>query len=240
MNYKDHIFCAIDFTEIEESKKFISKISNHIGGIKIGLEFFSKNGPQGVQEIKKMGLPIFLDMKLKDIPNTVKKSAKNLIKLKPEYLSVHLSGGYAMLKQIISIKETTKILGVSMLTSLDNKDLKSFGYNLSSLKYVENLAKIGEKAGVDGLVSSAHEVAYLKEKLKNRKLLYVTPGIRLPQNSLNDQKRVVSPGEAIRSGSSILIIGRSITQSDDPIDSINKIVKEIEVNFESKNQVMRT
>lgn len=204
------------------------------------LSFSQKNGPQGVQEIKKMGLPIFLDMKLKDIPNTVKKSAKNLIKLKPEYLSVHLSGGYAMLKEIISIKETTKILGVSMLTSLDNKDLKSFGYNLSSLKYVENLAKIGEKAGVDGLVSSAHEVAYLKEKLKNRKLLYVTPGIRLPQNSLNDQKRVVSPGEAIRSGSSILIIGRSITQSDDPIDSINKIVKEIEVNFESKNQVMRT
>ena len=145
-----------------------------------------------------------------------------------------------MLKEIISIKETTKILGVSMLTSLDNKDLKSFGYNLSSLKYVENLAKIGEKAGVDGLVSSAHEVAYLKKKLKNRKLLYVTPGIRLPQNSLNDQKRVVSPSEAIGSGSSILIIGRSITQSDDPIDSINKIVKEIEVNFESKNQVMRT
>ena len=240
MNYKDHIFCAIDFTEIEESKKFISKISNHIGGIKIGLEFFSENGPQGVLEIKKMGLPIFLDVKLKDIPNTVKKSAKNLIKLKPEYLSVHLSGGYAMLKEIISIKETTKILGVSMLTSLDNKDLKSFGYNLSSLKYVENLAKIGEKAGVDGLVSSAHEVAYLKKKLKNRKLLYVTPGIRLPQNSLNDQKRVVSPSEAIGSGSSILIIGRSITQSDDPIDSINKIVKEIEVNFESKNQVMRT
>ncbi len=240
MNYKDNIFCAIDFTKIEESKKFISKISDHVGGIKIGLEFFSENGPQGVIEIKKMGLPIFLDMKLKDIPNTAKKSAKNLIKLKPDYLSVHLSGGYSMLKEIISIKETTKILGVSMLTSLDNKDLKSFGYNLSSLKYVENLAKIGEKAGVDGLVSSAHEVAYLKERLNNKKLLYITPGIRLPQNSLNDQKRVVSPSDAIKSGSSILIIGRSITQSNDPIDSINKIIKEIEVNFESKNQVVRT
>lgn len=235
MNYKDRIFCAIDFTEIEESKKFVSTISDYIGGIKIGLEFFSKNGPQGVLEIKKIGLPIFLDMKLKDIPNTVRKSAKNLIKLKPDYLSVHLSGGYRMVKEIVSIKKNTKILGVSMLTSLDNTDLKSFGYSLSSLKYVENLAKIGEKAGVDGLVSSAQEVSYLKDRLKNKKLIYVTPGIRLPKNKLDDQKRVVSPSEAIKLGSSILIIGRSITQSSNPIGAINEIIKEIEVNFESQN-----
>jgi len=235
MNYKDYIFCAIDFTEIEESKKFISRISDYVGGIKIGLEFFSKNGPDGVLEIKKMGLPIFLDVKLKDIPNTVKKSAKNLIELKPDYLSIHLSGGLTMVKEVVSIKKDTKILGVSMLTSLDNNDLKSFGYSLRSLKYVENLAKIGEKAGVDGLVSSAQEVAYLKKKLNNNELLYVTPGIRLPENSVNDQKRVVYPSEAIKLGSSILIIGRAITQSDNPIESINKIIKEIEVNFESKN-----
>ncbi len=235
MNFKDLIFCAIDFTDIEASKRFISKISNYIGGIKLGLEFFSKNGPQGVLEIKRIGLPIFLDMKLKDIPNTVKQSAKNLIQLNPEYLSVHLSGGYEMLKELVSIKKNTKILGVSMLTSLDNQDLKSFGYMLGDLEYVENLAKIGEKAGIDGLVSSAHEVPYLKEKLKNKKLLYVTPGIRLKGNSSNDQKRIITPSEAVKLGSSMLIIGRSITQSDDPIRSIKKIIKDIEVNFESEN-----
>ncbi len=233
MNFKNLIFCAVDFTDIEESKKFISKIVNFIGGIKIGLEFFSKNGPKGVIELKKMGLPIFLDMKLKDIPNTVKQSAKNFIDLNPEYLSVHLSGGYEMLKQLVNIKKNTKILGVSMLTSLDSKDLKSFGFNLSSIKYVENLAKIGEKAGIDGLISSAHEVPHLKKIIKNKSMLYVTPGIRLSKYKSNDQKRIISPGEAVKLGSSILIIGRSITQSADPVKSINQILEDIEENFES-------
>ena len=233
MDFKQKIFCAIDFTEIEKSKRFISKISNSIGGIKIGLEFFSKNGPQGFLEIKKLGLPIFLDMKLMDIPNTVKNAAKNLIELNPEYLSVHLSGGYNMLKELVTIKKKTKILGVSMLTSLENKDLKSFGYNLNNFDYVVNLAKIGEKAGVDGFVSSAQEIPYLKKKIKKKEMLYVTPGIRLSGNKSNDQKRIITPSQAIKLGSSMLIIGRSITQSEDPVKAIEKIINEIEENFEN-------
>ena len=235
MNFRSLIFCAVDYTDIEESKKLISKIENFVGGIKIGLEFFSKNGPEGVLEIRKMGLPIFLDMKLKDIPNTVKQSAKNLIELNPEYLSVHLSGGFEMLKELVSIKNNTKILGVSMLTSLYNKDLKSFGFNLSNIQYVENLAKIGDKAGIDGLISSAHELPHLKQKIKNKNIIYVTPGLRLSKNKSNDQKRIMSPGQAVRLGSSMLIIGRSITQSHDPINSINQILQDIEENYESQN-----
>ena len=213
----------------------ISKIQKYIGGIKIGLEFFSKNGPSGFLKIKKLGIPIFLDLKLKDIPNTVKKSAQNLINLKPDYLSIHLSGGLKMVQDVVSIKNNTKILGISMLTSLDNSDLKSFGYNLSNLDYVENLAKIGEKAGIDGLVSSAEEIPHLKRYLNNTKMLFVTPGIRLYENKMNDQKRINSPGQAIKNGSKMLIIGRSITQSGDPINSIKCILQDIEKHYEHKN-----
>ena len=232
MNFKNFIFCAIDFTDLEKSKRLISKIQKHVGGIKIGLEFFSKNGPSGFLEVKKLGIPIFLDLKLKDIPNTVKKSARNLINLEPDYLSIHLSGGLKMVKDVVSIKNKTKILGISMLTSLDNSDLKSFGYNLSNLDYVENLAKIGEKAGIDGLVSSANEIPYLKKIFRNRKMLFVTPGIRLSKNEVNDQKRVNSPGQAIKNGSKMLIIGRSITQAINPINSINNILQDIEKHYE--------
>ena len=235
MNFKNFIFCAIDFTDLEQSKKLISKIQKHIGGIKIGLEFFSENGPQGFLEIKKLGIPIFLDLKLKDIPNTVKKSAQNLINLKPDYLSIHLSGGFKMVEDVVSIKNNTKILGISMLTSLDDSDLKSFGYSLSSLDYVENLAKIGERAGIDGLVSSAHEIPNLKRHLNNTKMLFVTPGIRFSNNEINDQKRINSPGQAINNGSNMLIIGRSITQSSDPINSIQSILRDVEKHYEDKN-----
>ena len=235
MNFRNFIFCAIDFTDIEQSKKLISKIQKYIGGIKICLEFFSKNGPTGFLEIKKLGIPIFLDLKLKDIPNTVKKSAQNLINLKPDYLSIHLSGGLKMVEEVVSIKKNTKILGISMLTSLDNSDLKSFGYNLSNLDYVENLAKIGEKAGIDGLVSSAEEIPHLKRYLNNTNMLFVTPGIRLNKNKMNDQKRINSPGQAIKNGSKMLIIGRSITQSGDPINSIKCILQDIEKHYEHKN-----
>lgn len=235
MNFRNFIFCAIDFSDLEQSKKLISKIQKYIGGIKIGLEFFSKNGPTGFLEIQKLGIPIFLDLKLKDIPNTVKKSAQNLIDLKPDYLSIHLSGGLRMVKEVVSIKNNTKILGISMLTSLDNSDLRSFGYNFSNLDYVENLAKIGEKAGIDGLVSSANEIPHLKKNLNNTKILFVTPGIRSSINEINDQKRINSPGQAINNGSNMLIIGRSITQSSDPINSIKSILQDIEKHYEDKN-----
>ena len=140
-----------------------------------------------------------------------------------------------MVEDVVSIKNNTKILGISMLTSLDNSDLKSFGYNLSNLDYVENLAKIGEKAGIDGLVSSAEEIPHLKRHLNNTNMLFVTPGIRLSKNNINDQKRINSPGQAIKNGSKMLIIGRSITQSGDPINSIKCILQDIEKHYEHKN-----
>ena len=169
-----------------------------------------------------MGLPIFLDLKLKDIPNTIKRAAENVIELNPEYLSVHLTGGFNMLKELQSVKKDTKILGVSLLTSLDSYDLKQFGVNIDVSDYVQNLAQIGIDAGIDGLVSSALELNNTKKRIK-KKIIFVTPGIRLPEDNVNDQKRTLSPGEAVKAGASILVIGRTITHSIDPIATFVKI-----------------
>ena len=226
MNTKRFIFCALDFTDLRKTLDFAEIIKNNVGGIKLGLEFFSENGPQGVEKIKKFGLPIFLDLKLHDIPNTVKQSLKNVLNLEPDYLTVHLSGGYKMIEILQDIKKQTKIIGVSLLTSLDNEDLKNMGINLDSSEFVERLVKIGVNAGIDGIVSSAQEVESLKKKFNE--LIFVTPGIRLSSSKTDDQKRIESPRSAIASGSDLLVIGRPITESKNPISSINEIINNIE------------
>jgi len=226
MNTKRFIFCALDFTDLKKTLDFTEIIKNDVGGIKLGLEFFSKNGPQGVEKMKKFGLPIFLDLKLHDIPNTVKQSLKNVLSLEPDFLTVHLSGGYRMIEVLQDIKKQTKIIGVSLLTSLDNEDLKNMGINLKSDEFVEHLVKIGVNAGIDGIVSSAQEVDNLKKKFND--LLFVTPGIRLYSDKTDDQKRTKSPKSAIASGSDLLVIGRPITESKNPVNSINEIINNIE------------
>lgn len=226
MNTKRFIFCALDFTDLKKTLDFTEIIKNNVGGIKLGLEFFSKNGPQGVEKMKKFGLPIFLDLKLHDIPNTVKQSLKNVLSLEPDFLTVHLSGGYRMIEALQDIKKQTKIIGVSLLTSLDNEDLKNMGINLKSNEFVEHLVKIGVNAGIDGIVSSAQEVDNLKKKFND--LIFVTPGIRLSSDKTDDQKRTKSPRSAIASGSDLLVIGRPITESKNPVSSINEIINNIE------------
>ena len=226
MSLKKKIFCALDFSELDQTIQFTDKIKDHIGGIKIGLEFFCKNGPAGVEKMKEFELPIFLDLKLHDIPNTVAKAFRNLESLSPDYLTVHLNGGKKMINELIKYKKKTKIIGVSMLTSLDQKDLKESGIMCDENSYVEKLVKIGVSSGIDGVVSSPREVKLLRKKFEN--LILVTPGIRLPNENKNDQKRTETPAKAIKDGSSMLIIGRTITKSSDPILSIEKIIQNIE------------
>ncbi len=225
MNFKKKIFCALDFSELDQTIQFIKKIKDHIGGIKIGLEFFCKNGPAGVEKLKEFELPIFLDLKLHDIPNTVAKAFKNLIHLSPDYLTVHLNGGKRMIQELIQYKKKTKLIGVSMLTSLDQNDLKESGIMCDEISYIEKLTRIGVSSGIDGVVSSPKEVKFLRKNFE--KLILVTPGIRLPNDDKNDQKRTETPGTAIKNGSSLLIIGRTITESNNPISSIEKIIQNI-------------
>ena len=226
METKNYIFCALDFSDLEQTISFTKKIKNHVGGIKLGLEFFTKNGPRGVEKLKKMGLPIFLDLKLHDIPNTVKQSLRNVLDLSPNYVTVHLSGGYKMIQELKDIKQETKIIGISLLTSLDDEDLKNMGYNFGQKVFISNLVKAGVKAGVDGIVSSPKEVKELKKNYKD--LIFVTPGIRLSTHKKDDQKRIESPRFAVQAGSNILVIGRPITKSKDPLKSIEKIIENID------------
>ena len=175
-------------------------------------------------------MPIFLDLKFHDIPNTVKQSIKNVLDLLPDYITVHLSGGYQMIKELNDIKRKTKIIGVSMLTSLDDKDLKNIGFNFGKQNFINNLVKIGVKAGIDGIVCSPKEVKYLK---KNTEFNFVTPGIRLPTENKDDQKEL-NHQNLLLTPVDILVIGRSITKSKNPLNTLKKILE----NINDENKVL--
>ena len=234
MKLKNYVYCALDFSDLNQTLNFTDKIFKHIGGVKVGLEFFVKYGIEGVLQIKKFGIPIFLDLKLHDIPNTVKNTTENILKIKPQLLTIHLMGGSEMIKQVCSVKEDTKIIGVTMLTSLDRNDLKTCGVEIPESEFVKNLANLGLNSGIDGIVSSSLELIKLKKTFGDS-LIYVTPGIRLSKNNKNDQKRFSSPGQAVVSGSSLLVIGRPITTSPNPVRSIEEIIENIRESLESTN-----
>jgi orotidine-5'-phosphate decarboxylase len=190
--------------------------------VKLGLEFFCANGPSGVHEIASLGLPIFLDLKLHDIPNTVAKAVQSLRPLEPAILTVHAAGGRAMLEEAkAAAPEKTKVVGVTVLTSLDGADLKSVGVAGQPDQQVERLAGLAKTAGLDGIVCSGVEVAAAKRAWPNG--FFVVPGVRPEGAGLADQKRVVSPRAALDAGASILVIGRPITGAEDPEAALRAI-----------------
>jgi orotidine-5'-phosphate decarboxylase len=209
------IFVAIDTPDLEAAKDMAQRVKNHVGGIKLGLEFFSANGRAGVREMAKIGLPIFLDLKLHDIPNTVGKAVQALRPLNPAILTVHAAGGRAMMEDAKAAAPTgTKVVGVTVLTSLDQSDLQAVGYNGDTHEQVMRLAQLSKDAGLDGIVCSGEEVRAVKTVWP--KGFFVVPGVRLANGAASDQKRVVTPREALDRGASVLVIGRPITQAKDP------------------------
>jgi orotidine-5'-phosphate decarboxylase len=209
------IYVAIDTPDIERAKEIAAKVKGHVGGIKLGLEFFSANGRAGVREMTALGLPIFLDLKLHDIPNTVAKAVQALRPLKPAILTVHAAGGRAMMEDAkAAAPEGTKVVGVTVLTSLDGADLGSIGLDCDPHKQVERLTLLAKQAGLDGVVCSGNEVKAAKKLWP--KGFFVVPGVRPSNGHAGDQKRVVTPREALDAGASILVIGRPITQAEHP------------------------
>ena len=209
---KKKIFIACDTKNIDRVKKIIKETQTKKLkiGYKFGLEFInSKNGRVFISKLKKK--IIFLDLKLNDIPNTMKSAVKTLKDLKIDYLTVHISSGLKALKTVKKVSGKIKIVGVTTLTSLDNKDLKEIGFKKSVKKLVIHQSKLARKANLDALVCSAHEIEYIKKIFKKE---IITPGIRLTKNS-HDQKRVMTPREAIfKKKSDWLVIGRSITKGN--------------------------
>jgi orotidine-5'-phosphate decarboxylase len=209
------IYVAIDTPSLDGAIALATKVRHHIGGIKLGLEFFCANGHHGVREVRKLGLPIFLDLKLHDIPNTVAKAVQAINALEPAIITVHASGGRAMMEDAKAAAGShTKVVGVSVLTSLDDTDLAEIGCAGSAHDQVERLAALCRQSGLDGLVCSGAEVSQIRRAWHDGFL--VVPGVRPAGADKSDQKRAVTPREAINAGASILVVGRPITQATDP------------------------
>jgi orotidine-5'-phosphate decarboxylase len=210
------IFVAIDTPDLERAKALAGRVRNHVGGIKLGLEFFCANGLPGVREMAELHLPVFLDLKLHDIPNTVGKAIQALAPLEPAVLTVHAAGGRAMMEDAKAAAPTgTKVVAVTVLTSLDGEDLRSIGVVAADPHaQVERLTALALEAGLDGVVCSGNEVAAAKKLWPGG--FFVVPGVRPADSHVGDQKRVMTPRSALDAGASILVIGRPITQAEDP------------------------
>jgi orotidine-5'-phosphate decarboxylase len=216
------IFVAIDTPDLEQARTLARSVQGSAGGVKLGLEFFCANGPSGVAEIAAVGLPLFLDLKLHDIPNTVAKAMQALRPLDPAVVTVHAAGGRAMLEEAkAAAPEKTKVVAVTVLTSLDGEDLKSTGVGGKPEVQVERLAALAREAGLDGIVCSGKEVKAAKRSWRDG--FFVVPGLRPQGSGTGDQKRIVTPRAALDFGASILVIGRPITQSDDPAAALKAI-----------------
>jgi orotidine-5'-phosphate decarboxylase len=216
------IYVAIDTPDLDRARAIAEAVKRHAGGLKLGLEFFCHNGRAGVLELADVGLPIFLDLKLHDIPNTVAKAVQALSPIMPAILTVHASGGRAMLEDAKAAAPAgTKVVAVTVLTSLDGDDLASVGVASDSHSQVERLAGLAREAGLDGIVCSGNEVAAARRKWKDG--FFVVPGIRPVDAAAGDQKRVMTPRKALYAGASILVIGRPVTGSPDPAQALRDI-----------------
>ncbi|MCH4892511.1 orotidine-5'-phosphate decarboxylase [Sphingomonas sp. SFZ2018-12] len=209
------LFVALDTPDIDRARSIATRVRNHVGGIKLGLEFFAANGRSGVREMAEIGLPIFLDLKLHDIPNTVAKAIQALRPLEPAILTIHAAGGRAMMEDAKAAAPTgTRVVAVTMLTSLDGSDLRSIGLAPDPHEQVVRLTELARAAGIDGVVCSGAEVAAAKRAWPQG--FFVVPGVRPADGHAGDQKRVVTPRAALDAGASILVVGRPITQAEDP------------------------
>jgi len=216
------IFVAIDTPDFERAKEIATRVRNHVGGIKLGLEFFCANGRHGVRKMAQLGLPIFLDLKLHDIPNTVGKAIQALRPLEPAILTVHAAGGRAMMEDAkAAAPRGTRVVAVTVLTSLDEDDLDATGIAGSAAEQVKRLAGLAQDAGIDGIVCSGEEVAAVRAAWPEGFL--VVPGVRPAGADVADQKRVVTPRQALDLGASVLVIGRPITEASNPVRAIEEI-----------------
>jgi len=229
--FRNPIMLAIDTSSLDEAKSLAVKLKDNIGGIKLGMEFFNSFGPSGIKAIKDFDIPIFLDLKLHDIPATVYKTITTLLKLEPAIINVHASGGKEMMMAAAkalkdSGNKNTKIIAVTILTSLDDNDLYEIGFSGTSNELVLRLAKLAQESGLDGIVCSAKEISTIRENIGSDFML-VVPGIRTKEDNADDQKRIMTPKEAILLGADLLVIGRPITKARDQILASKEILEQL-------------
>ncbi len=234
---KDKIIVALDVSTADEAREIVAELKDSVGAFKIGLQLFTAFGASFVRELVGQDIKVFLDLKFHDIPNTVAKASVEAAKLGVWMFNVHAIGGGEMLKKTVEqVREACekedliqpKIIGVSVLTSSNDETLREVGIFNETPTQVLNLAKLVAKYGLDGVVASPNEVKIIRKNINDENFLIVTPGIRPSFATKDDQKRVMTPKEAVNAGSNYLVIGRPILQAINRKNAVEEILKEIE------------
>ena len=232
----EKIILALDVETFEEAEHFVKTLSNTIGIFKVGKQLFTRCGPKIIEMVHDHKGKVFLDLKYHDIPNTVARAVEEAVKLKVFMLTIHAMGGMKMMQEAVASSISSArtiaappplIVAVTILTSLKQEDLGAIGIDLPIEEAVSRLAVLAKQAGVNGVVASAQEAQRIKAACGND-FIIVTPGIRPQDTSLDDQKRAVTPKEALRAGSSFMVIGRPILKAKDPLKAAQEIAREVE------------
>lgn len=227
---------AIDADNYEEALSWVQLLRGHVGMFKVGKELFTAVGPKIIESIKDKGQKVFLDLKFHDIPNTVARAAKAAVRLNVDMFNVHASGGSRMVKEAVTAARTCAdeiagvrpiILAVTVLTSLNNTDLKEIGFRRTAGEQVLHLARLAQDAGASGVVASAQDIEILRVNLGD-KFIIVTPGIRSAgSTTTDDQKRTLSAYEAMKKGADYIVVGRPISTASKPLEACQQIIQEI-------------
>ncbi len=225
------VFCAVDTPNLDQAANLVNSLIGRVGGIKLGKEFFTTHGPDGVRQVLGNRAPLFLDLKFHDIPNTVANAVRAACRsVAPYMMTLHAAGGPAMMQAAVraaaEFAPRPLLLGVTVLTSLDNADLAAIGVTEPMADHVARLAGLAQECGLDGVICSPHEIANLRDRCGTDFKL-VVPGIRPAGAAIGDQKRVMTPAEALAEGADFLVIGRPITAADDPSAAAAAIAAEI-------------
>lgn len=228
--FQNPVFVALDTPDVDRALAIAKDVRPFVGGLKIGLEFYTASGPQGVRRIVETGLPVFADLKFHDIPNTVAAAAREAARFGVSIFNIHAAGGERMMRDAAeaarAVDPAVKVIGVTVLTSLDDAALESVGQQGPAAEQVLRLARLAKASTLDGVVCSAHEIAPLRKAL-GPDFMLVVPGIRPAGAALGDQKRVMTPAEAHRAGADILVIGRPITAAESPARVAEAIAAEL-------------
>jgi orotidine-5'-phosphate decarboxylase len=226
---QERLLVALDTVDLDRAVGWAKGLAGHVGGVKVGKEFFTSHGPVGVRAVTAGGLPLFLDLKYHDIPQTVAGAIRAALPLKPRLINVHAAGGAAMMKAAAAAAgeagaDRPLLLAVTVLTSLDDADLAAVGVTSKTADQVLRLARLAQACGLDGVVCSGAEIAALRAAC-GADFALVVPGIRPPGAEAGDQKRVMTPAEALAAGADYLVIGRPITGAANPAQAAAGIVR---------------
>jgi len=227
----DRIYVALDTPDVNKAVALAERLAGHVGGVKLGMEFYYANGPEGARAVSAVGMPLFLDLKFHDIPNTVAGAVRSTLSLNPTILNVHAQGGPAMMRAAQSALdgahgEKPLLIAVTVLTSLSDEDLGETGYTLGAADLVTRLATLTQSCGLGGVVCSPREIKAIRTAC-GPDFKLIVPGIRPEWAAVGDQKRITTPAQAISDGADYIVIGRPITGADDPLDAAKRIADEL-------------